>query len=416
MKHYYALVDCNNFYASCERVFQPSLRNLPVIVLSNNDGCVIARSEEAKALGIDMGVPYFEIKPLINYHKIKVLSSNFPFYGDMSNRVMSTLHEFSPEIEIYSIDESFLKITTDQEPLSYARKIRYKVWRYTGIEVSIGIAQSKTLAKLASKKAKKQNGVLHIDETNSKKVLESTSIDDIWGIGSGFAQRLKSFGIQNAYILSVSDKKWIFKNFPVTVLRTVNELCGISCIPLDDGPTNRKSICSSRSFQHDIQDYHTLQEAVMSFVARAAEKLRKHNLYTKALSIFIQSNTFSGKPCISKSMTIPLRVATIDTIELNNHAKKILEHIFHNGYSYKKAGVVLLDLVDKRGIQQDFFDTIEDRPKRERLINCIDKLNKQIGRDAVRTLASGTNRSWMTRREFLSNRYTTNWNELKTVY
>ena len=322
MKHYYALVDCNNFYASCERVFQPSLRNLPVIVLSNNDGCVIARSEEAKALGIDMGVPYFEIKPLINYHKIKSIVIQFPFYGDMSNRVMSTLHEFSPEIEIYSIDESFLKITTDQEPLSYARKIRYKVWRYTGIEVSIGIAQSKTLAKLASKKAKKQNGVLHIDETNSKKVLESTSIDDIWGIGSGFAQRLKSFGIQNAYILSVSDKKWIFKNFPVTVLRTVNELCGISCIPLDDGPTNRKSICSSRSFQHDIQDYHTLQEAVMSFVARAAEKLRKHNLYTKALSIFIQSNTFSGKPCISKSMTIPLRVATIDTIELNNHAKK----------------------------------------------------------------------------------------------
>ena len=417
MKSYYALVDCNNFYASCERVFQPSLRNQPIIVLSNNDGCVIARSEEAKALGVDMGIPYFKIKPLVNTHNIKIFSSNFPLYGDMSNRVMSTLHEFSPEIEIYSIDESFLKITIDQEPLSYARKIRHRVWRCTGIDVSVGIAESKTLAKLASKKAKERDGAFYINRINSKEILESTPVNKIWGIGHGFAKRLESWGILDAYLLSHTDKNWILKHFPVTVLRTANELCGMPCIPLEDeSSTDRKSICSSRSFQHDVQDYHILQEAVITFVSRAAEKLRNHNLYTRAISIFIQANKFSGSPYLSNSMTIPLRVPTVDTIELSNYAERILKSIFREGYTYKKAGVVLLDLVNKKNLQQDFFDTIEDRPKRERLISCIDKLNRQIGRDTVRTLASGTNRPWMTRREFLSSRYTTNWNELKNVW
>ena len=415
MNTYYALVDCNNFYASCERVFQPYLRNCPVVVLSNNDGCVIARSEEAKAVGIEMGVPYFKVRPLINSYKVKVFSSNFPLYGDMSNRVMATLQEFSPDIEIYSIDESFLKITTDEEPLKYAQKIRYRVWRCTGIYVSVGMASSKTLAKLASKKAKKQNGIFYINKANCKKILEENPVNKIWGIGSGFTQRLRDWGIENAYLLSQADKNWILKHFPVTVLRTSNELRGIPCISLENEPIDRKSIYSSRTFQHDVKDYNVLQEAVTTFVSRAAEKLRNHGLYSQALSIFIQSNAFSGKPYFAKSMTIPLKVATADTVELSHYANEILKRIFREGCSYKKAGAGLLNLVDKKGIQQDFFDDI-DRSKRQRLIESIDKLNREIGRDTVRILASGTDRPWMTRRELLSSRYTTNWNELKKVY
>ena len=414
MKTYYALVDCNNFYASCERVFQPSLRCVPIVVLSNNDGCVIARSEEAKAVGIGMGAAYFEVKPLISMYDIKVFSSNFALYGDMSNRVMTTLQEFSPDIEIYSIDESFLKIRTEKDPLEYAREICARVWRCTGIPVSVGMAPSKTLAKLASKKGKAQGGAFCIDEVNRPKILADCPVEKLWGIGRQHAVKLCRWGLNNAHLLSKADNNWILNHFPVTVLRTVEELRGTPCIPFEMEPANRKSICSSRSFKHDVVNYSDLSEALMTFTARAAEKLRNWNLYSQALSLFIQTNRFSGRPYYANSLTIPLAVATSDTTELSDKASTALKRIYKKGYNYKKAGVVLMDLVTEKGIQQDFFDDV-DREKRQRLMASMDKLNKQMGRDTVRTLGSGIGRSWATRRELLSKRYTTCWRELRSV-
>ncbi|MCM8531351.1 MAG: DUF4113 domain-containing protein, partial [Lentisphaeraceae bacterium] len=302
----------------------------------------------------------------------------------------------------------------EMDPLEYARKIRRRVWRCTGIPVSIGVATSKTLAKLASKKAKKSGGAFCIDEVNLTKILESCQTEGVWGIGRRHALKLQRWGIMTAADLVKCKNDWLLSQFPVTVLRTVEELRGLAVIPFEDQPESRKSVCSSRSFKKELKTFEELSEALLTFVARAAEKLRHWELYSQGLSLFIQTSPFGSRPKYVKSVTVQLPVATADTTELGGVVLDLLKKVFKNGYAYKKAGVVLLDLVPEKGIQPDMFDTV-DREKRQRLMLSMDKLNQQLGRDTVRTLGSGTKRQWATKRELLSKRYTTCWSELLEV-
>ena len=415
MKGRFALVDCNNFYASCERVFQPNLENVPIIVLSNNDGCVIARSQEAKDLGIAMGAAYFELETIVRMHRIQVFSSNFALYGDMSRRVMEVLEMESPDCEVYSIDEAFIKISEDKDPQIFGSELRDKVKTWTGIPVSVGLAPTKTLAKLANAHAKKlgRGNVFSIDEANRVKILEQYRVEKLWGIGSRQSAKLHRQGIVTAHHLSLADDQWILRHFPVTVLRTVHELRGIPCLELEE-PEDRKSICCSRSFKQELVKVHELEEALLTFTARAAEKLRGWQLYCRTLSMFIQTSPFSGRPWYGNNAAFKLPVATADTTELNNYTLKLLKHLFRDGYSYKKAGVVLMDLVPKDNIQPDFFDSV-NREKRMKLMSALDNINNRFGRDTLRSLGSGMKRPWTTKRVLLSNRYTSCWRELVAV-
>lgn len=414
MKKLYALVDCNNFYASCERVFRPHLEGQPIIVLSNNDGCVIARSEEAKALGIEMGAAYFELEAMVNMYGIQVFSSNFALYGDLSRRVMSIIEQMAPEIENYSIDESFIYLPVVEDPKIFGHQLRDYVKQCTGIPVSVGIAPSKTLAKLASSHAKRRSGVFCIDDSNRQKVLESYEVQKLWGIGSRHAVKLKRQGIVNAFHLSKADHAWIMRHFPVTVLRTVNELCGISCLELEAEVQDRQSICCSRSFKRDLLHKSDLEEALLTFTARAAEKLRSWELYCGTLSLFIQTSPYSSRPWYGNNISVKLPVATADTTELNTYTDKLFNKVFREGYLYKKAGVVFMDLVKEEGIQPDFFDDVS-RDKRMKLMKAMDKLNNKFGRDTLKVLGSGLTRPWATQRALLSGRYTTCWRELVNV-
>ena len=414
MKKLFALVDCNNFYASCERVFRPHLEGRPIIVLSNNDGCVIARSQEAKDLGIEMGAAYFEIEPMVHLYDIQVFSSNFALYGDLSRRVMAIIEQMAPKIENYSIDESFIELPEVEDPQVFGHQLRDYVKQCTGIPVSVGIAASKTLAKLASSHAKKRSGVFCIDESNREKVLEAYDVQKLWGVGSRHAAKLKRQGIVTALHLSRAEHEWIMRHFPVTLLRTVNELCARPCIELEIEVPDRKSICCSRSFKRDLHKKDDLEEALLTFTARAGEKLRSWELYCGSLSLFIQTSPYSSRPWYGNNVCMKLPVATADTTELNNYTVRLFNKVFREGYHYKKAGVVLMDLVKGSGIQPDFFDDIE-RDRRMELMKAVDKLNVQFGRDTVKTLGSGINRPWATQRALLSGRYTTCWNELAAV-
>ena len=415
MKKQYALIDCNNFYASCERVFRPHLEGKPIIVLSNNDGCVIARSEEAKALGIEMGAAFFEIEPMVNLYGIQVFSSNFALYGDLSRRVMTVIEQMAPDIENYSIDESFIKLPPVEDAKMFGHHLRDYVKQCTGIPVSVGIAPSKTLAKLASSHAKKRSGVFCIDEANRNKLLEEYDIQKLWGIGGRHAAKLKRQGIVNALHLSKADHRWIMRHFPVTVLRTVNELCGIPCIEFESETPDRKSICCSRSFKKDLINPIDVEEALLTFTARAAEKLRARDLFCGSLSLFIQTSPYSSRPSYGNNASVELPVATADTTELNNYTLTLFRKVYRNGFHYKKAGVVLMDLVRAQGIQPDFFDDLK-RDKRKELMKAMDNLNNKFGRDTVKILGSGMKRSWATQRALLSGRYTTCWRELANVF
>ncbi|MCM8526380.1 MAG: Y-family DNA polymerase [Lentisphaeraceae bacterium] len=414
MKKLYALIDCNNFYASCERVFRPHLEGKPIIVLSNNDGCVIARSQEAKDLGVEMGAAYFEIEPMVHLYGIQVFSSNFALYGDLSRRVMSVIEQMAPKIENYSIDESFIELPPVKDPKVFGEQLREHVKKCTGIPVSVGIAASKTLAKLASSYAKKRSGVFCIDAVNCQKILEEHSVGKLWGIGSRHAAKLQRQGIVNAFHLSQADHQWILRHFPVTVLRTVNELCGIPCMELESVVPDRKSICCSRSFKRDLHVKEDLEEAVLTFTARAGEKLRSWNLYCSSLSLFIQTSPYSSRPWYGNNASIKLPVATADTTEMNNYILRLFNGVFREGFFYKKAGVVLMDLVGEEGIQPDFFDGLQ-RERRMNLMTAVDRLNSKLGRDTIKPLGTGLSRPWTTQRSLLSGRYTTCWKELANV-
>ena len=415
-----ALVDCNNFYASCERVFQPGLRGKPVVVLSNNDGCVIARSNEAKALGVEMGAPWHLHRAKFEREGIIVRSSNYTLYGDMSARVMRTLAGFTPDLEIYSIDEAFLSFAGFERRLeSHARDLRNTVIQWTGIPVSVGIAHTKTLAKVANRFAKKdpkREGVLALlNDADIDAALARMALTDLWGVARRLETLLLDVGIKTPRHLRDADPQFVRERFSVILQRMVMELRGVPCIDLEDVTPDRKSIMASRSFGRPVTTFQELREAVSTYVARAAEKMRRQKLATAHLVVFVNTNRFKVDDAQyygSKAVRLP--VATADTGKLLKGAALALAAIWKPGFSYKKAGVILLDLAPAVQVQGDLWDR-PDTLREAGLMTAIDKLNAHFGRDTVSYAASGRRRAWKLRSEFNSPRYTTDWNELLRV-
>lgn len=410
-------MDCNNFYASCERVFNPALNGKPVIVLSNNDGCVIARSNEAKALGIKMGVPVYQIKDEIQKCGIFVFSSNYTLYGDMSSRVMSILSSLAPEIEIYSIDEAFINLDGINDLQALGEKIVSQVVRGTGIPVSLGIAPTKTLAKIANKFAKKYPAYnrLCIIDTEEKRIkaLQLFDIGDVWGIGRRQAAKLEKQGVTTAYDFTQLPGSWVRNNMTVVGERTWKELRGLSCIDMESVPPAKKQICTSRSFGKMVEDFATMSEAIATHASTCARKLRQQKSYAMSLMVFIHTNNFQEDlPQYWKNTIIKLPVPTSDTLEIVHHALAGLSNIFMEGYQYKKAGVIITEIASG-GVQQNLFDTV-DRHKRERLMQALDKINGDL-KHYVKLAVQGNDREWKLKQEQLSQRYTTDMNEVLTI-
>lgn len=409
-------MDCNNFYASCERVFNPALNGKPIVVLSNNDGCVIARSNEAKALGIKMGVPAYQIKNLVSSHEVAVFSSNYTLYGDMSGRVMSILAGLAPEIEVYSIDEAFLNLDGIQNIQSLGIDIVNKISRSTGIPVSLGIAPTKTLAKVANKFAKKYPAYnrLCIIDTEEKRIkaLKLTDITDVWGIGRRQATKLEKQRVKTAYDFTQLPGSWIRKNMTVVGERTWKELRGISCIDMESAPPTKKQICTSRSFGKMLTDIDTMAEAIATHASTCAKKLRQQKSYAMSLMVFIHTNNFrEDLPQYWKNTVIHLPVPTNDTLEIVHYALAGLKTIFIQGYQYKKAGVIITEITE--GAQMGLFDKI-DRTKREQLMQTIDQINGKHSQ-LVKLAIQGSGRDWKLKQEQLSQRYTTDINEILTI-
>lgn len=418
MASIFALVDCNNFYASCERVFNPALVGRPVVVLSNNDGCIIARSEEAKKLGLKMGEPYFKAKEMLTAHGVHVFSSNYPLYGNMSNRVMRTLGEFTPEVEVYSIDEAFLDLShlQRQDRTAYGRTIRTTVRQWTGIPVSVGIAPTKTLAKIANafaKRAPKADGVL--DLTGSRHIeraLLLTPIERVWGVGRRWAKLLKANGMHTALDFRDYPSQWVQRSMGVVGLRMQQELRGIPAISLESAPSARRGVSYTRSFSTGIDDLTELREAIGYFTSRAAEKLRRHGLAARAMIVFIGTNRFQDDTSYNSSF-VELPAPTDDTPELLDHASRALERIHRKGRVYKRGGVMFADLIPAGDVQTAIFDN-RDRDRQRRLMSLLDGTNARLGGDTLRYAVAGTNGDarWRGRSTMRSPRYTTSWNDL----
>lgn len=415
----FAIIDCNNFYASCERLFQPALANTPILVLSNNDGCVIARSNEAKALGIKMGAPYFEVKGLCNQHKVRVFSSNYTFYGDMSRRVMSVIESSWPEVEVYSIDEAFLDLSTlaasDRDAFCYA--LQEKIRRYTGIPVSIGIGPTKTLAKLANHIAKRELKIPVFNIDNQRFWLAKIAVSDIWGVGRQWDKKLVQQGIYTAEDLAATDVRSIKDRFSVVLQRTVYELRGIACTGLQ-GNESRKSIISSRSFGCLQTQYSILAEAISGHCARACEKLRQEGLLARHVSLFIQTNRFRlDLPQYSKSLGANLIYPSDDVRCVTRVAKLGLRSLFRRGFHYQKVGICLGDLVSNQSLQMDLFNQPEEEhlEHAQRLMSVLDAVNNKFGRHTLHLAAEGHVKPWAMRSQLRSPAYTSKWSELPIV-
>lgn len=416
----FALIDCNNFYASCERVFNPSLNGKPVLILSNNDGCVIARSNEAKALGIPMGAPAFKFKEVIENGEVHVFSSNFALYGDMSNRVMTILGTFCPKMEIYSIDEAFLDFSGfdlyDLEALG--RDIRKRVLQWTGIPVSVGFAHTKALAKVANRIAKKftdrTGGVYKIDTEEQRiKALKWLKIEDVWGIGRQHARRLKEMNVLNAYQFTQLTDRWVRDMMTVVGLRLKLDLQGEPTLQLED-VRDKKSIATTRSFDHNYKDLTLIKERVASFAVSCAEKLRRQHCCCQSVMVFLHTNGFrEDQPQYSKNIVIKLPFATNSSIEIVKFAVMGLEQIFREGYGYKKAGVIVSDFSPEGNQQLTLFDS--RNVKHIELMKAVDNINRSMGQQKVRLAAQEPGRVWKMKQERLSPRYTTNLNEIITV-
>lgn len=404
----FGLLDCNNFYASCERVFNPALNGKPIVVLSNNDGCVIARSNEAKLLGIPMGVPAYQIKDLVDSRQIFAFSSNYTLYGDMSGRVMSILSELVPEVEVYSIDEAFVNLDGIRNIRPLGADIVNRITRGTGIPVSLGIAPTKTLAKVANKFAKKYPAYnrLCIIDTEEKRIkaLKLFEIGDVWGIGRRQAAKLQGQGVKSAYDFTQLSGAWVRKYMTVVGERTWKELRGISCIDMESAPPAKKQICTSRSFGKMLTNLAPMAEAIATHASTCARKLRKQKSYAMSLMVFIQTNRFrEDLPQYWKSAVIHLPVPTNDTLEIVHYALSGLKTIFRSGYHYKKAGVIITEITENS--QRGIFDTV-DREKRERLMQTIDQINGKYG-IPVKLAVQGNGREWKLKQEQLSKCYTT---------
>lgn len=420
-----ALVDCNNFYVSCERAFNPKLEGKPVVVLSNNDGCAVARSNEVKALGVKMAEPWFKMEPLAKQHGIIALSSNYALYGDLSARVMSILSTFSPKQEIYSIDECFLDLDgfEPQSLVTYAQTIRRTIRQYIGIPVCVGIAETKTLAKLANHCAKKRfagrDGVCDFgrySDIQLSKLFATIPVGDIWGVGRKLSQSLIAMKIENIEDLRTANPNRMRQQFSIVVERTVKELNGISCIELDGSGTPRQQIMVSRSFGQEVSNYDDLAESIAHFASTAAEKLRKDGSVATSLCVFIQTNPFKDKsPQYQRSLVVPLNEPTCDSLKLVNAALRGLSVIYRAGYCYKKSGVQLMGLQPEDSIQAALFDDTAEHDKSNKLMTLMDAVNQRMGKGSMTIAAAGTKQRWSMRRDSKSPNYTMAWSELPTA-
>ena len=423
-----AIVDCNNFYCSCERVFKPHLDRKPVVVLSNNDGCIISRSDEAKVLGVEMAGPYFKAKHLIEKNNVATFSSNYNLYGDISRRVMDTLKIFVGEknVEVYSVDESFLDVSMIEENLlaDYALQMREIVEQWTGVSVSVGIAPTKTLAKIANHLAKKNKAATKcvatiFNEDDIREVLKKTSVNEIWGVGRAYADKLTNWGITTAWDLCNMPEEWIHKHMGGVVgVRLVRELKGIPCIDMKDELRVKKMIATTRMFGKNVTELNDIKEAVATYTARAGEKLRRQKCAASVLSIFIVAKEESHSADFNRGATLSthtiLPAATSITNELIAPAMRLAEQIFKPGREYKKAGVMLSGIVPDTSIQSNLFKPPSENNKRF-LMDALDNLNFSMRDDVVKFASSGLSRDWKMRKEFRSPRYTSRWNELREV-
>lgn len=419
-----ALVDCNNFYVSCERVFRPDLIDKPVAVLSNNDGCIVSRSKEVKDLGIKMGVPLFQVQHLINRHNVQLFSSNYSLYADMSARVMATLEEFVPSLEVYSIDEAFLELTgvCAKDPVVYGQQIRKTVFRATGIPVCVGMGPTKTLAKLANfaaKKWQKTGGVLDLsDPVRREKLMRIVPVKEVWGIGSRTAAKLNRIGIHTVWDLAIQPEKRIQTQFNVVVARTVMELNGISCLELDEIAPDKQQIVCSRSFSRRLTEYKELSAALAEFAIRAAEKLRRQHSVTGCITVFIRTNSFNPEePQYQRSASIKLDAATQDTRVIIATANRLLTELFKAGYRYHKCGVQLSDIQPESSLGQiDLFDFADNGLAVESrlLMKTVDQINRRFP-GGISVAATGFDKTWKPKMERISRRYTTDWRELVCV-
>lgn len=418
----FALVDCNNFYVSCEKLFRPDLKHTPVVVLSNNDGCVVARSKEAKALDIKMGVPVFKIRHEIERHGIVTFSSNYAFYADMSQRVMSILEELAPRVEVYSIDEAFLDLTGVEACTSleaFGQQVRGTIGQWTGIQVCVGIAPTKTLAKLANHGAKSYpatQGVVDLTaKERQRKLMALLPVNEVWGIGGKLKARLELMGIKTALDLADADPHMIRKRFSVVVEKTVRELNGIACLGLEETPAIKKEIVCSRSFGERITDFHAMREAISEYTTRGAEKLRGESRIAKQLTVFIRTSPFNNQePQYSNAATLEMVTPTDDTRSLIEAAHRGLETIWKEGFRYAKGGILLSDFYDPNCYQPELFDDVKDKPKSKELMQALDHIN-QKGLGKVFFAAQGIQKGWSMKRELLSPAYTTRWSDLPRV-
>lgn len=413
------LIDCNNFYVSCERVFNPKLENHPVGILSNNDGCVVARSNELKPF-IPMGMPAFKI-PSDLQEKITLLSSNYELYGDMSQRVFETVQNYFYHVELYSIDEAFIHLNGDQKTNNYCRHVQKIIKKNTGIPVSIGLSTTKTLAKIANhiaKKDKKHEGIFCLDIHGSdfRHILENLPISEIWGIGRRLNAKLIAMGIENAWQLKNCSPKFMQQHFSVVLERTVLELRGISCIELTDFHTPKKNIVASRSFGQSTNNLFDIEEAIRLHTCRAAEKLRKQHSITHAVLVFLRTNRFHDQSLqYNPSFAISMPYPTDDSREIIRAAQKGLRKIFRAEYHYHKAGIMLLDIIHKNQRQLDFFTHTQNDQSIKRnnsLMQVIDRINQQMGSHTILIGGQRKKARWHLKREQLSQRYTTRWDEI----
>ena len=416
-KNKIALVDCNSFYVSCERLFNPKIQYKPVVVLSNNDGCVISRSKEAKLLGIKMGEPYFKVKELVKKNKVEVYSSNYALYGDISRRVMKVLKTFSPKVEIYSIDEAFIDLSfIDEKGVEdYGREIRSRVLKWTGIPTSVGIASTKTLSKVANHIAKKEKaGVIYLN-TNIDEKLKKFPIEDVWGVGKQLSKFYRKNNISNAYDLKNVSNTWVKKGTNVLGAKTAMELRGIPCIDLQIDQEKRKNCCVSRSFGRKVKDLNELEESVITHCLNAAEKIRADDQIAKTITVFIRTSPFDkNRRYYSNSKTIDLAIPTSNSIELIKNAVKALTDIYKYGYAYQKAGIILSGLKDANQNDQNLLTPLLEN-KSKKLMKAIDYTNTKYGRYAISIAQAGLSKGWKMRREHSSKIDTASFDSLPKI-
>jgi len=417
MKQQLALIDCNNFYVSCERLFRPDLITTPVVVLSNNDGCVVSRSNEAKAIGVRMGQPWFECKALAEEHGILALSSNYALYADLSNRVMNVLSTYSPRTEVYSIDECFLDLTGTPKLRDVSYQMREQVMQWTGIPVCVGIGPTKTLAKLSNFVAKRHprsKGVFNyndLTEAQQTKLLSQITVDEVWGVGRKLTKRLGEHAIQTVQDLRVAHTPTLRSEFGVVIEKTQRELQGIACIDLQEVVPDKQQIISSRSFGSMVQDVDVLKDAMSTFVANACAKLRAQDSHASVIQVFLQTNRFrKDLPQYMPSLAIPLPMPTNDSLAVNKWACHLIDLMFKPEYQYKKAGVVLSEISPTSHIQGNLLAL--ETETNSRLMSAIDQLNSRFGRGAVKISTQGAHKAWQMKQERKSPCYTTDWSQI----